>query len=96
MKQQWILWNQRKCLPEVGNRQLANRNTIDLATGLPGPLRPLEGMPGLHVEDLHYFDRTLYATTRDSGLLTIDPVTAAVTVVPVPLDRVRAIARYEP
>lgn len=58
-------------------------------------MRPLQGVPDLHVEELRFFAGTLYAGNRDGTLVTIDPATGAVTVLPVVVGRVRAIAIFE-
>jgi len=67
---------------------------VDPATGVFGAPVTLAGAPGLHVEDLRFFAGTLYATSRNGTLVTIDPATGATTVVAT-LGRATAIEIYE-
>lgn len=53
---------------------------FDLATGTPGTPVPLSPT-FLHIEELRLFGGTLYATTRDGSLVTIDPTTGQTTVI---------------
>ena len=55
-------------------------NTIDQVTGILGTPVALAGVAGLHVEEMRFFEGTLYATNRDGTLVTIDPTTGATAV----------------
>jgi hypothetical protein len=56
-------------------------NTIDPETGVMGtPIKLVGGGTNLHVEEMRFYQGTLYATSRDGTLVTIDPATGAVTV----------------
>ena len=69
---------------------------VDLATGALGTTVPLVAAPGVHVEDLRFFDGVLYATTRSGALITIDPTTGVTTSLPVAPGRVRAMEVFTP
>lgn len=56
-------------------------NTLDRETGVVGMPVKLLGSSSLHVEEMRFVGGTLYATSRDSTLVAIDPVTGVVTVV---------------
>jgi IPT/TIG domain len=56
-------------------------NTLDRATGIVGTPVKLVGNGNFHVEEMRFFGGKLYATSRDSTLVEIDPVTGVVTVV---------------
>ena len=49
------------------------------ATGVRGTVFPLT--PFAHVTGMRFLDGTLYASTRDQTLVSIDPATGATTVV---------------
>lgn len=56
-------------------------NTIDRVTGAVGTPVKLVGSAGLHVEEMRFFSGKLYATSRDSTLVEIDPATGMTTVI---------------
>lgn len=56
-------------------------NTIDPESGTFGtPVTLVGGNASLHIEEMRFYGGTLYATSRDGTLVTIDPATGAVTV----------------
>jgi IPT/TIG domain-containing protein len=71
-------------------------NTIDPATGALGTPVAITAPPGFHVEDMRFFAGRLYATSRDSTLAVIDPVSGVATVLPVSLGRSGAMEVFEP
>lgn len=70
-------------------------NTIDRATGTLGTAIPITAAPGFHVEEMRFFDGTLYAVSRNSRLVTIDPATGITTELPVNLGRFNAMEVFE-
>jgi hypothetical protein len=68
---------------------------IDPTTGALGPPVTIAAPPGFQIEDMRFFDGTLYATTRSGTLVTIDPVTGATTVLPLGLGRFSAMEVFE-
>ena len=56
-----------------------------------GPAVPITAWPGFHVEDMRFFAGTLYATSRDGTLVTIDLETGTATALPVSLGRFTAM-----
>jgi IPT/TIG domain len=56
-------------------------NTVDRETGVVGTPVKLLGTGGFHVEEMRFFGGKLYATSRDSTLCEIDPITGTVTVI---------------
>lgn len=67
---------------------------IDPLTGARGTPVPLVAPPGFHLEDMRFFDGTLYASTGSGTLVTIDPTTGVVTTLPVNLGRFSAMELY--
>jgi hypothetical protein len=65
--------------------------TIDLATGAFGSGVTLTAPASFHVEEMRFLDGTLYATSRDGTVATIDPVTGTVTVLPITVGRALAM-----
>lgn len=70
--------------------------TLDPATGALGTPVPLTAPTNFHVEEMRFFAGKLYATTRDSRFVTIDPATAVVTQLPLSLGRNGAMEVYDP
>jgi hypothetical protein len=70
-------------------------STLDPTTGAVGAAIPLAAWPGFHVEDLRYYDGTLYAVSRDGTLATIDPATGVATLVASP-GRFTAMEVFDP
>ena len=60
-----------------------------------GPQVPITAPLGFHVEEMRFFGGTLYATSRNGTLATLDPATGAVTVLPVSLGRSSALEIFE-
>jgi IPT/TIG domain len=56
-------------------------NTLDRATGAVGTPVKLVGNASLHVEEMRFFGGKLYATSRDSTLVEIDPASGIVSVI---------------
>jgi hypothetical protein len=69
--------------------------TLDPATGALGTPVPLTAPTNFHVEEMRFFAGKLYATSRDSRLVTIDPATAVVTPL-LSLGRNGAMEVYDP
>jgi hypothetical protein len=70
-------------------------NTIDTVTGAVGTPVTITAGSGFHVEEMRFFEGILYATSRDSTLVTIDPHTGATTVLPVFIGRCNAMEVFE-
>ncbi len=68
---------------------------IDPVTGIAGTPVPIIASAGFHVEDMRFFHGTLYVTSRDGTLVTLDPLTGVVTPLPVNLGRANAIEVFE-
>lgn len=68
--------------------------SIDPTTGIPGTPVPIVTPSGFHVEDMRFFQGTLYVSTYE-GLVTLDPLTGSVTALPVNLGRFNAIEVFE-
>lgn len=69
---------------------------IDPQTGAIGTQVPLvANTPFLHVEEMRFLGGTLYASSRDGALVTIDPATGQVTVLPVSIGRFNAMEAFE-
>lgn len=68
--------------------------TLDPATGERGPGLPLTGPVGLHIEEMRFFDGTLYAANRTGTLLSIDLATGVSTPV-INLGRFSAMEVFE-
>ncbi len=66
---------------------------IDPTTGIAGTPVPIIA-PGFHMEDMRFFQGTLYAASHE-GLVTLDPTTGIVTTLPVDVGRVNAIEVFE-
>ena len=64
--------------------------TVDRETGVVGTPVKLLGTGGFHVEEMRFFGGKLYATSRDSTLVEIEPTTGAVTVI-APITRANAM-----
>jgi hypothetical protein len=70
-------------------------NTIDPETGVMGtPVTLVGGGTGLHIEEMRFYQGTLYATSRDGTLVTIDPATGAVTLLAA-ISRANAIEVFD-
>lgn len=59
--------------------------------GVTGTPVTLTGGVGFHVEEMRFFDGKLYAASRDGTLVTIDPSTGGVTVLPISMGRFTAM-----
>ena len=68
---------------------------IDPSTLEVRPAVQMFAPAGFFLEDMRFFAGTLYAGSRDGKLVTIDPASGVVTVLPVAVGRVRAIAIFE-
>lgn len=68
---------------------------IDPSTGVAGTPVPIAGAGWFHVEDMRFFQGTLYVTTGDSTLVTVDPSTGVVTDLPVSLGRFNAMELFD-
>jgi hypothetical protein len=69
---------------------------IDPATGVLGTPVPITAGSGFHVEEMRFFAGRLYASSRDSTLVTIDPASGAVTPLPVVPGRHGAMEVFDP
>jgi hypothetical protein len=69
-------------------------NTVDPRTGAQGKAIPISAPTSFYIEELRFFEGTLYATTADSKLVTIDPTTGAMGVVPLNLGRFSAMELF--
>jgi hypothetical protein len=67
---------------------------LDPLTGETGTPIEITGVPGIHIEEMRFFQGTLYATSRDGRLVTIDPQTGIASVVANP-GRFNAMEVYE-
>ncbi len=67
---------------------------VDRVTGELGTAVPILASPGFHVEEMRFFEGTLYAASRDGTLVTIDPTTGATTALPWNLGRANAMELY--
>ena len=74
----------------------AEINTVDPVTGAVGTPVPLLAPAGYAVEEMRFLDGTLYATSRDGFLTTIDPRTGVVTQLPITPGRVPAMELFVP
>jgi hypothetical protein len=70
-------------------------NTIDPDTGVTGTPVMLDAAPGFHVEEMRFFNGVLYATSRDSTLVAIDPQTGLTNTLPVFVGRCNAMEVFE-
>ncbi len=69
---------------------------IDPQSGALGTPVPLTGGPvGLHIEEMRAFGGVLYATSRTGQLVSIDPATGAVTVLPISPGRASAMDIFD-
>jgi hypothetical protein len=74
---------------------IVNLNTVDLTTGAFGTPIPVALEPGLHFEELRFYQGLLYGTATDETLRSIDPVTGATTLLPVAPGRSNAMELVE-
>jgi hypothetical protein len=87
-----LYFTSRTFLPGVGSQ--VTINTFDTSTGALGTPVVVQS-PTIHVEEMRFFQGTLYAVSRDSSLVTINPTTGAVEGVPVPPERYKAMEIFE-
>lgn len=69
--------------------------SIDPVTGIAGTPVPIVASAGFHVEDMRFFQGTLYVASRDGTLVTLDPLTGVTTQLPVDIGRFNAIEVFE-
>lgn len=74
---------------------VTNIASIDPTNGVAGVAVPLTGPVGFSVEEMRFFEGTLYAASRTGALATIDPVTGIVTPLAAPLGRFTAMELFE-
>ncbi|MDX2088682.1 MAG: IPT/TIG domain-containing protein [Kofleriaceae bacterium] len=87
-----LYFTSRRFLPAGGTQ--VTINTFDPTSGGLGTPVVVQG-PTLHVEEMRFFNGTLYASSRDSTLVTIDPATGTVQAVSIPPATYKAMEVFE-
>ncbi len=69
--------------------------TIDPTTGIQGLPVSVVAPQGFHIEDMRFFQGTLYVANRSGTLVTLDPITGVVTQLPVSPGRFNAMEVFD-